>query len=621
VPQNNSHRLRSVRTSALLGIVAVAAIALSIVSYFYFVSVSNDIGDAIRYDLRQHSQNEAFHLAELMENQIQFVANSVDVAINSPSIRSGILEQGAEVMNLAQERTPTLTDSYFWLDASGKTLWSSGFVDNPQEYEQFKGFDFSDRPYFTEVVKTNKPYFSPVSKSPIDHTERMFISYPIIVEGKFQGIVAASIRADTISQAINKELAPAGFDSSLGIVDSQGGVVYSESSELVGENLFGDKVQSVLVPAFESKEKLGEFNQFLKDSISSETDKVNSRDFSAVTGAASTISAAPIIVVESEQAENLIRHQILTLYISTPHDVATKVAPLVDAQRNYSIAIITGIAGAAIMVSYLILSSNKRLERTVSERTLDLKEANERLKDHDKLQTEFINIAAHELRTPVQPLLGAAEALEDQLLAGQGEVKVSRPEVELILRNSKRLAQLTYDILEVSRIESNSLKLHKVQVNLKDKIERVIEDVKPFIGDKELQITLEQKTSEPVTVQADKTKLFEVLSNLLRNAIKFTDKGTIIVVLDKSEREAIIAVVDSGKGIDPDIMPKMFSRFTSKSDSGTGLGLYISKNIVEAHGGRISGDNNSDGIGARFEFTLPLQAAVKTENKKEFSNS
>jgi signal transduction histidine kinase len=552
-----------------------------------------------------------------MEKQIQFVATSVNVAASSQSVESGILADGAEVMNFAQQRTPNLTDRYFWLDEEGKTIWSSAFASNPEDYQKYKGFDVSDRPYFAQVAQTGKPYFSPVTKSLIDGSERMFISYPVNVDGNFQGAVVGSIKADTLSKSITQELAP-GFDSSPGIVDSQGGVVYSQSSEIVGESLFSDKVQSALAPAFQSKEKLEEFNQFLRESISTKTQEgVDSRDFTTVTGAEATISAAPITIAESEQSANTIQHQILTLYISTPHNVAAKVAPLVDARRDYSISIIAGIAGAAIIASYFILSSDKRLEGTVTERTLELKQANERLKEHDKLQTEFINIAAHELRTPVQPLLAAAEGLEDQILAGQEEVKLTKPEVDMILRNSKRLVQLTSDILEVSRIESNLLKIHSDEVNLQDKIGRVIEDVKGFIADKDVKIVFEPKVSDPVIVQADKTKLFEVLSNLLRNAIKFTNKGTIRVILDKSGNAAIVTVIDPGKGIDPDILPKMFKRFTSKSDSGTGLGLFIAKSIIEAHGGTIQGENNPDGTGARFEFTLPLSTtAIKTETKE-----
>jgi signal transduction histidine kinase len=441
----------------------------------------------------------------------------------------------------------------------------------------------------------------------------MFISYPVFLDGSFRGVVIASIKADQLAKSITEELLP-GFESSVEIVDSQGSIVYSQAPERIGENLFDEKVQSVLqAPAFESQEKLEEFKEFLRMSIDPTIPtEVHSRDFRTVTGDTATIIASSIRVAESEQKENAEhkenakQHQILTLYMSTPYNVAAKVAPLVDAQRNYSVAVIAAISAVAIIVSYFILSSNKRLERTVAERTQDLREANEHLKEHDRLQSEFINVAAHELRTPVQPLLGTAEMLEDQMLAGEESTRVSKLQVEMILRNAKRLAKLTYDILQVSRIESNSLKLQKEQINLQEKIERVIEDVKPFIDEgKQLQIVFEPKVNEPVIVEADR---------------KFTSKGTVKVVLEKSDSEAIVTVQDTGKGIDPEIMPKMFEKFTSKSDSGTGLGLFISKSIVEAHGGTISGENNPNGIGAKFRFTLPLYI-VKSGTEKESSKA
>jgi signal transduction histidine kinase len=622
---------RNFSTYTLLGIVVAVGIVLSLVSYFYFVSVSNEIGDTIRNGLRQHSKNEAFHLCEILEREIQFIVSSVDIAVNSPSIQSGKVEQGSEVINLAQQRTSSLTDRFFWLDASGKTIWSSGFMNNPEEYEQYRGFDVSDRPYFVEVARTNKPYFGPVIKSPIDNSQRMFISYPVFVDESFRGVVVASIKADQLAKSIAEE-SSLGFESSVEIVDSQGSIVYSQAPEHIGDNLFDQKLQSVLqAPAFESQEKFEEFNEFLRMSIDPTIPKeVHSRDFRTVTGDTATIIASPIRVVESElegNAEqhqelegNAEQHQILTLYMSIPYNVAANVASLVDAQRNYSVVVIAAISAAAIIVSYFILSSNKRLERTVAERTQGLREANERLKEHDRLQSEFINVAAHELRTPVQSLLGAAEMLEDQMLAREESIRMSKL-VEMILRNAKRLAKLTYDILQVSRIESNSLKLQKEQINLQEKIERVIEDVKPFVDQgKQLQIVFEPKVNEPVIVEADRTKLFEVISNLLRNAINFTTKGTVKIVLEKSDSEAIVTVQDTGKGIDPEIMPKMFEKFTSKSDSGNGLGLFISKSIVEAHGGTISGENNSNGIGAKFRFTLPLYM-VKGGTEKEPSKA
>jgi signal transduction histidine kinase len=121
-----------------------------------------------------------------------------------------------------------------------------------------------------------------------------------------------------------------------------------------------------------------------------------------------------------------------------------------------------------------------------------------------------------------------------------------------------------------------------------------------------LEIIFEPKTTEAVMVEADKGRLFEVMSNLLKNAINFTEEGAILVTLEQKDDNAIVAVRDTGIGIDPEVLPKLFGKFATKSEQGTGLGLYLSKGIIEAHGGRIWGENNKDGKGATFTFRLPL---------------
>ncbi|HKU50452.1 MAG TPA: HAMP domain-containing sensor histidine kinase, partial [Nitrososphaera sp.] len=256
------------------------------------------------------------------------------------------------------------------------------------------------------------------------------------------------------------------------------------------------------------------------------------------------------------------------------------------------------------------------LERRVADRTQALRENNEKLVAHDKMQREFINIAAHELRTPVQPLLGIADLLE---MNGKGAetLEISRPELEMIIRNAKRLERLSSDILEVSRIESQSLKLNNETVDLNQKIRNVVLDAKSFIpAGKAIEIIVEE-SDPPITVYADKPRLFEVISNLIKNAVKFTDSGSITIKAEKKDGEAFVSVRDTGRGIHPEVMPRLFTKFTTRSDQGTGLGLFISKSIVEAHGGKIWGENNSDGIGATFTFSLPIiEQQASVENKE-----
>ncbi len=121
---------------------------------------------------------------------------------------------------------------------------------------------------------------------------------------------------------------------------------------------------------------------------------------------------------------------------------------------------------------------------------------------------------------------------------------------------------------------------------------------------------------EPIMIEADKTRIYEVVSNLLRNAIKFTDSGTIAITSSLEGTNAIISIKDSGTSIDPELMPRLFTKFASKSETGSGLGLYLSKKIIEAHGGKIWAENNKDGKGATFAFTLPLLKSKTHQDSK-----
>ena len=248
----------------------------------------------------------------------------------------------------------------------------------------------------------------------------------------------------------------------------------------------------------------------------------------------------------------------------------------------------------------LVVFSNRRItvdsfksifELLWNERTLV-----EELKRTDSMQREFINIASHEMKTPTQAIMGFSEMLEQH--------PDRREEMtEAIKRNAKRLHKLTNDILDVSRIESQNLRLNKEKVNINEKISNVVNDIKNQIRNPDkLQIVF-FKPKEPLYVEADKIRLYQVIANLLSNAIKFTKEGTISIKAQlKDNNEIAIIVKDPGAGIDNDVMPRLFTKFATRSDVGTGLGLYISKNIIEAHGGRMWTENNPGGKGATFSF-------------------
>jgi signal transduction histidine kinase len=280
----------------------------------------------------------------------------------------------------------------------------------------------------------------------------------------------------------------------------------------------------------------------------------------------------------------------------------------------------------------------------------------EKLKDNEKMQKEFINIAAHELRTPIVPILNLSELLYSNVKDVQEQQQQEQKEMlQIILRNANRLHQLTEDILDVTRIESNTLKLKKERFNLNDVVLDVIEDFRKQIandGNNNGNVKLiyepanssassnssdnknnrNSGSSNTLVVEADRQRLIQVICNLLDNAIKFTEEGTVTVAttiikikedahrdreVKEEGEEVIIAVKDTGTGIDPELMPRLFTKFATKSYQGTGLGLFISKSIVEALGGRMWAENNSDEDhdgsdsdrkhnGATFYFTLPV---------------
>src|SRR5947209_4746432 len=240
-----------------------------------------------------------------------------------------------------------------------------------------------------------------------------------------------------------------------------------------------------------------------------------------------------------------------------------------------------------------------------------VREANERLELHDKMQQEFINVAAHELRTPIEPILSTVE-----LLSSSNQATITREElndsISMITRNATRLKQLSEDILDVTKIESQTLNLRKEVCDLNDVVQDSLEEYKrnQVIRSKK-NIKIESISyKDKISVEVDRARIAQVISNLLSNAFKFTKEGSIVVNIGLDQRNkkvAIVSVKDSGKGIDPEILPKLFEKFASKSFQGTGLGLFISRSIIKAHDGRMWAENNTDGQkGATFYFLMPV---------------
>ncbi len=244
----------------------------------------------------------------------------------------------------------------------------------------------------------------------------------------------------------------------------------------------------------------------------------------------------------------------------------------------------------------------------------------EQLKIHDRMQKEFINIAAHELRTPTQAILGFSGILKNH-------PERSKELVEGIFRNATRLQKLIRNILDVTAIESQSFRFNTEQFNLNIVLPCIIDDYRNQI--KKTNSTIEliyrnknNTNDNPILIECDKERITQVISNLLDNAIKFTKEGDISITCeveknDTDGKKVIISVIDTGSGINSEILPKLFSKFATKSFQGTGLGLFISKEIIESHGGRIWAKNNNDGKrGTTFAFSLPIMTNTRINGKE-----
>jgi signal transduction histidine kinase len=265
-------------------------------------------------------------------------------------------------------------------------------------------------------------------------------------------------------------------------------------------------------------------------------------------------------------------------------------------------------------------SSFENMRKTIVGKTREVLKANEELRQKDRLKDEFINVAAHELRTPIQPILGLCEALRTKIQRSNATTNLLHDEeqkLDIIVKNAKRLGRLAQEILDVTRIESKQFDLNLQRFDIVPVLSDFINDTKEQIGKekKELNLVFEIEEGSSSTsnkneiyVSADRDKIIQAISNLVGNAVKFTEHGTISVKIginDKNRQEVIVSIRDTGIGIDSTIYHQLFMKFSSRSTGGIGLGLFITKNIVQAHGGKIWAENNADGRGATFYFTLP----------------
>jgi signal transduction histidine kinase len=607
------------RVLVVIILIIVAASISFILLYQYSNSISREIINLAIDDIKSNAKIQSHAISHSLANSVSAIISNLQVLSNAPSIHNSSLSSQT-LFDAAQESTKGLTEGYYWLDREGKVITYS----QVQQFPDYRGVDLSSRDYFKIPRDSNTPYFSSVINS-TDKVQRVYISYPIIgnsVNGSsgdnsgssvivennisastnnniFEGVIVAALRATDIGKFLQAELLKE-FPNTAGLIDRNGVILYSQNQSYIGKNYFGNEFQSIIPIGIRN-----DFNTIIESSLEGD---VGLEDFTIEQGNTSTVAYNPVVVNGDH---------IWTLYIVSPHQLAENVYGLINRESVLSIIIIGIIIAIAGALFFIIMSWNRTLRRAVSTRTQELKntvnqlsQANEQLKVHDKMQKEFINVASHEMKTPTQAIIGYSDLMQKHPDKREEMLKA-------ISRNAVRLQRLTNDILDVTRIESQTLKLDKEKFNLSDLIANVVEDQRSHVEKENQKIKLMYNNKydsygAPI-VDADRDRITQVISNLLGNAIKFTSNqeegGSVSVTLEKNHNnreEVIVNIRDTGEGIHKEILPRLFTKFATKSFAGTGLGLYISKSIIEEHGGRMWAQNNSDGRGATFTFTLPL---------------
>jgi signal transduction histidine kinase len=590
------------------GIVGLC-ILFSILTYQFYIRNSSDV----QHNAIEHTKNttlvKVLDLTQILKNNLDLVTVNLEMLSSSREILEQRLELSKVLMNTTQKTTTNFVDFYSWVDSNGTRIWSTTNL-NDISGEKIKEFSNAAQEYFEKVKDTQVPSYSNAIRL-TDGRSGILFSYPIIdtqnriasqnKTNEFKGAILAGITSETLNNFLQSQLPPLN-SANLSLVDSRGMMILTGIPGLPGTSVFDKRFDSMVGRS--SNDHIIEKNVINGVRKSVSNPGVGTTDIS-VDGKEFTVSYAPVM-------SNGIHY--FTIVLILPNILASSLDDLVTQQRNYAVLAILIIVASALGIFFVITYWNKGLRKVVYIQTKELQETTKKLSYHDKLQKEFIDIAAHEFRTPIQSVLSYSEMIHTNL-------KNFDQYFDRIIRNAKRLEMLTEDVLDVSRIEGKNLQLTKSYYDLNHTIEQVIEDHQKEALEKEIKISFDSKNVTN-TIYADEARLQQVIDNLLSNAINFTNNGNIIVSSfrvtedtngkindsnDSDKESIVVEIKDTGAGINPEMMPRLFEKFATRSISGTGLGLYISKSIIDSHGGRIWAYNNKDGKGATFTFMLPVE--------------
>ena len=620
------------------GILAVILIIISSYAlFFYFQNQTHEqLNSQLFEEQKDRQQGSTQQIANHMGSDLTLILSILDGISNSKYLQDGQF-YGQEIRQLATEKYAQMSDrvdSLFVLNNEDIVVGGAGNLTSGRSTIAPVGNDLSFRPWVRETHDTSKPVFSEGFEHLGEY--RVIITNPVIDREtkQYLGLVGVSIPTVHFFEHygnvydINTQFLVA--------LDKKGTLLAAGADRsLVGLDFFGETTQNFV-----------NHNPTLNRITTELLQGTAGYDIYDYGNGERLTTYQPIYVAGNPT---------YFLQVVTPTDtIYSQIGPILSEESGKLALLLAGPTGAsAILIIFLVLW-NSSLGKEVKKRTKELQESNrllgvtnEQLRDRDRMQNEFINIAAHEMRTPIQPILGLSEIILQKLLNIAKQLQKEEedaivyeqlqdssripnrpnsifrsslslsvekiiPMVEIISRNAKRLEKLTNNLLDVTRIENNkSLELSKEIFPIDSVIRDCIIDAGQRIGKKPIKfsyVSANEDQQHVTTIKADRTRIAQVLMNLLDNSINSSQEGVISVkrTVDRDANTMTLSVKDAGSGINPDITPRLFSKFATASEKGTGLGLYISKKIVEAHGGKIWAENNKDEEGATFAFTIPM---------------
>jgi signal transduction histidine kinase len=593
-----------------IGIISVVVIIISSFGLFFYQQniTEQNVKDSIFTQYRDRQIESIQRISEHISSDLKLLMSILQGIADSSLLQQGLL-YGDKIEKMMQEKfseinNVTNVDTIFIADKDDVTSYEIV----SEGTRSFINMDLSFRDYIQETKSTLRSTFSDGFKG-IDNIERIALAVPIVngSNGEYIGTVGAKIPTESFFSLygnihdINSEF--------LVVFDKKGTLLaVGGDKSLLGKNFFSEDVQNFT----NHNPILMNLTQNLLQGIPGYAIYDYGRGERLTTNIPVFIQGKPLYFIQ----------------IVTPIDtIYSEINNVLFEEKLAMFSLIVGIIAAITTIIIFQIKWNVMLNNEVKKRTKELQEsnreialANEELKVNDNIQKEFINIAAHELRTPIMPILGLSELLYKVVNKKDNnnlKQETLKEYLQIIVRNSHRLHRLVEDILDVTKIESRVFKLNTELVELNEVIANVVTDFENIIKNKNSKVQiLYEPNRNKIFVNADKTRLTQVISNLLDNSLKFTQEGFIIITTritknkEKDDKDKVIVIIkDSGIGIDNEILPRLFTKFATKSDQGTGLGLFIVKKIIEAHGGKIWAENNSNGIGSTFYFTLPI---VKT---------